>query len=160
MEVKFSATGTSSYSVSSGATYYAHLYGTWYAAAGSIITSARSAKYDLQSYSDAYNTLFDALKPTTFRYVQGESHRIHQGFILDEVADAVRAAVLSLDDFGAYCLTDPDDPTVGGLRYEEFISLNTWQIQLLKPRVSDLELRCQQLEARVQELEARLNDLS
>lgn len=146
----------------SGTTVYsARLYGNWYGTSGTSIASARMVKYDIQPYSSKYDRFFDELKPSTFRYIEGDSNRIHQGFILDEVGSAITAAGLDTKDIGAYCLIDPTNPNGdGGIRYTEFVSLNTWQIQLLKPRVSDLEFRCQQLEARVLELEARLNALS
>ena len=40
------------------------------------------------------------------------------------------------------------------LTYEEFISLNTWQIQKLKPRVATLEEKVEALETKVATLEA------
>lgn len=40
-----------------------------------------------------------------------------------------------------------------GLRYSEFVSLNTWQIQKLKARVVELETKCMDYEARIQKLE-------
>jgi cell division protein FtsB len=46
-----------------------------------------------------------------------------------------------------------------GLRYGEFISLNTWQIQKLKPRVSSLEERVTALEAENAELKQHLASL-
>jgi hypothetical protein len=44
------------------------------------------------------------------------------------------------NECGAYCLFDIDKPDgEGGIRYEEFVALNTWQIQRLKSRVAQLE---------------------
>jgi len=52
-------------------------------------------------------------------------------------------AGLSKTDFGAY--VDSGDKLA--LRYNNFIALNTWQIQLLKSRVASLEASLAQLEA-------------
>ena len=80
--------------------------------------------------------------------------------IVDEVATALQKAGLTTQECAAYCLIDPSKPDgEGGLRYPEFIALNTWQIQLLKPRVSDLEQRCIILEARVKELEEKYENI-
>jgi hypothetical protein len=45
------------------------------------------------------------------------------------------------------------------LRRDEFVSLNTWQIQKLKPRVSSLEERVTALEAENAELKQHLASL-
>ena len=49
---------------------------------------------------------------------------------------------LDTKDLAAYVAATIDgDETVLSLRYEEFIALNTWQIQKLKARVAELERR-------------------
>jgi hypothetical protein len=45
------------------------------------------------------------------------------------------------------------------LRYEEFIALNTWQIQKLKPRVSTLEQTILDYETRISSLEREVENL-
>jgi hypothetical protein len=42
------------------------------------------------------------------------------------------------------------------LRRDEFVALNTWQIQKLKPRVTQLEEELSTLKARLQELEGKI----
>jgi cytochrome oxidase assembly protein ShyY1 len=39
-----------------------------------------------------------------------------------------------------------------GLRYAEFVSLNTWQIQKLKARTAELEVKVTELETKLNEL--------
>lgn len=128
---------------------------------GSPITlSSRLAKTNIQFFNSQHDMLFDNLQPRQFEYIEGSSHRLHYGMIVDEVAIALQKAGLTTQECAAYCLIDPSNPTgEGGLRYEEFIALNTWQIQLLKPRVSDLEQRCIILEARVKELEEKYENI-
>jgi predicted nucleic acid-binding Zn-ribbon protein len=45
------------------------------------------------------------------------------------------------------------------LRYEEFISLNTWQIQKLKPRMTAAEEKIQQLEEEISQLKTEISTL-
>ena len=119
-----------------------------------VFTSSRQAKTDIQTFTSQHNCFFDALLPKQFKYKNGTSGRLHYGFILDEVQTALTQANLTTQECAAYCLENINDPNGdGGLRYGEFISLNTWQIQLLKPRVSELEVRCDQFEARIKQLE-------
>lgn len=132
----------------------------WMFSAPSIGASSRLAKTNIQVLNKKHDTLFDHLQPRQFEYRNGTSHRLHYGMIVDEVGEALHKAELTTQECAAYCLMDPSNPTgEGGLRYEEFIALNTWQIQLLKPRVSDLEQRCIILEARVKELEEKYENI-
>lgn len=136
-------------------------HGTIYDKSGNEVTlSSRLSKTNIQSFNNQHNILFDNLQPRQFEYINGTSHRLHYGMILDEVATALQKADLTTQECAAYCLIDQSKPDgEGGLRYSEFIALNTWQIQLLKPRVSDLEQRCIILEARVKELEEKYENI-
>jgi predicted nucleic acid-binding Zn-ribbon protein len=42
------------------------------------------------------------------------------------------------------------------LRRDEFVALNTWQIQQLKPRMTEAEERIYKLEQELQELKSKL----
>jgi cell division protein FtsB len=67
---------------------------------------------------------------------------------------------LSTKDFAGYIEWDNGDGTKGyGLRYGEFIALNTWQIQKTKARVSTLEQTILDYEARISILEAEIQNL-
>lgn len=115
---------------------------------GSII-SDRNKKNTINDFVNKYDTMFDALRPVTYKYNYGSSGRIHSGFIAQEVFDAMTNANITTQEFAAYVeAPDNDGNIVCGLRYEEFISLNTWQIQKLKQRVSVLEDRISVLEGR------------
>jgi predicted nucleic acid-binding Zn-ribbon protein len=46
------------------------------------------------------------------------------------------------------------------LRRDEFVALNTWQIQKLKPRVSSLEQTILEYETRISNLENQLKNLT
>ena len=127
---------------------YGYLKGTWKLNSSSISTSDRNAKNSINVMSNQYETLFDYLQPVTYKYNAGTSNRIHTGFIAQDVLNAVNIAGLDTKDFAAVCCDTIDNKgkSEWGLRYEEFISLNTWQIQKAKARISELEARVKKLE--------------
>ena len=84
--------------------------------------------------------MFDALKPRLYKYNDGTSGRLHTGFVAQEVEEAAIGAGISREEFAALCITDEGkEGESWGLRYEEFIALNTYEIQKLKKRLSELE---------------------
>lgn len=112
------------------------LTGNWY---GTLINSSdRNKKNSIAAMPEKYDKLFDALRPVTFKYNNGTSDRTHTGFVSQEVGDAIKAAGLSTKDFAAYVATDTDTPEYF-LRYDEFVALNTWEIQKLKNTVKALQ---------------------
>ncbi len=120
------------------------LLGTWTGTVSSGNGSDRNIKHDIEDMSEQYETLFDALRPVRFKYNDGTSDRFHTGFIAQEVKAATESAGLTTQDFAAYYEYDrqtgeEETQTTAALRYGEFVSLNTWEIQRLKARVAELE---------------------
>ena len=106
---------------------------------GSIISDANK-KSSISDLSEKYETLFDAIRAVRYQYNYGTSGRYHTGFIAQDVLNAILSAGLETKDFAAYVETkDEDGALTCALRYEEFVALNTWQIQKLKARVTELE---------------------
>jgi hypothetical protein len=105
-----------------------------------------------------YSILFDNLNPIRYKYNDGQSNRYHTGFILDELGVAIEKAGLTTQDCAAYCVSDFETGD-GGIRYEEIISLNTWQIQLLKPRMTAAEEKIAALELEISSLKSELENL-
>ncbi len=123
-------------------TSYVDIQGTFKTNGNAWISSSDiKVKNTIEDYPDEYETLFDNLKPRRFKYNKGTSNRKHCGFIVQEVREAMSAASVPASDFAVVCaFGDPDDDaTEWGLRYEELIPLNTWEIQKLKRRVKELE---------------------
>ena len=91
---------------------------------------------------------FDYLKPVRYKYNHGTSNRFHCGFIAQEVEDGLNKANLTTFDFAGVVIgNNPDTQEEQyGLRYTEFISLNTWQIQKAKARITELENKVAELE--------------
>ena len=117
------------------------LFGTWkYGNSGPAIDSDVNKKNTIKTISDVYSVLFDNLRPVTYKYNNGTSNRLHTGFIAQEVQQALNIANIDSNDFAGLVIFDKDtEKEEWALRYEEFIALNTQQIQKLKTRVSELE---------------------
>jgi len=111
----------------------------------SVITSANSSsdariKKNIEPLSAKYETFFDNLTPRRFRYIDGTSGRYHTGFVAQEVVSALNDADLDTQQFAGAVLWCPGtDDECWHLRKDEFVALNTWEIQKLKKRVKELE---------------------
>ena len=118
-----------------------------YAANATIQTSDLTVKKDVTYGLENYEALFDALRPISFRFVDGNSGRVHLGMGAQDVEQALADTGLTSMDFaGLIKLPKLDDEgnVVEGefdyaLRYGEFIPLLIEQVQQLKKRVRELE---------------------
>lgn len=123
------------------------LVGTWVNNSSAAITSDINKKNSITTLPEEYSVLFDNLHPVTYKYNDGTSDRLHTGFIAQEVAEALAAAGIPTKDFAGLVISDPDTEDESWyLRYEEFIALNTQQIQKMKTHISELEERIAHLE--------------
>lgn len=94
---------------------------------------------------DRYEDFFMSLKPAQFKYNDGTSGRLHLGFIAQDIEEALIQSGLTAIDLAAL-VKDPvkeirDDGISDfryGLRYGEFIALNTYMIQKLYRMVNQL----------------------
>jgi hypothetical protein len=124
---------------------YAFLSGTWESESAIAVTSDKNKKNTIVDITDAYTAIFDRLRPRLYRYNDGTSNRLHVGFIAQEVEEAIIEAGLTTQDFAAFVRSEIYNEELGEmetvclLRYEEFIALNTREIQHLKARVVELE---------------------
>ena len=142
------------------------MMGTWqvagdlYDSGGIAHTSDKNLKNSINYVDEKYNILFDNLIPRTFKYNNGTSNRLHTGFIAQEAEAAAIIAEIPLQDFAAVCIYKPnDDFEEWSLRYDEFVALNTWQIQKLKPRMSATEQEISELKLKISALEQELENL-
>lgn len=142
-----------------------------YAINGTIQTSDRNQKTDIQEIDKKYLDLFEKLLPVTFKLAGAEHDRTHVGFIAQDVKAAMDELDISPEEFAAYCrdkkieTIEVIDPETGmkserdieildedgnpvylySLRYTEFIALNTYMIQKLFEKIRVLEQEIQDL---------------
>ena len=121
---------------------------------GTIQTSDKNEKNTIIKLSNSYSQMFDFLKPVSYKFNNGESDRTHIGFIAQDVEQALLDVGLTTQDFAGICYWNKEDGTLEyGLRYEEFIALNTHEIQKLKKRVTEQDQRIFELEEKLSNLE-------
>ena len=128
-----------------------HVWNTIRAYTAVISTSDARVKTDVNDLTSAHDTLFDNLRPVSYKYINGDSKRTHVGFIAQEVEKGLQTAGIDNADFAGLCIGKDEDSTYA-LRYEEFIPLNTAQIQKLKKQIAAQDARIKELERIVKEL--------
>ena len=133
--------------------------GNWDFASSASVNSDRNLKNSIINISNNYSIFYDNLLPRLYKYNNGTSDRYHTGFIAQEVGEALEKANISTQDFAGLTISKKANEETGEieetwrLRYEEFISLNTWQIQKLKTRVTDLETEISNLKLQLKNLQ-------
>ncbi len=131
------------YNLGSAAYKWDNIFGR----AGIVNTSDRNEKMEIVSLPEVYDRIFDGLVPVSFKYKDTTSGRIHTGLIAQDVKDAVLAQGLTTVEFAGYCEWENEDGSVGcGLRYNEFVALNIYEIQQLKNQVKQLQNKIKILE--------------
>lgn len=113
-----------------------------YASNSQIVTSDREQKKDVGYGLERYEAFFDALRPVSYRLIDGQSGRTHLGLIAQDVEQSLTDCGLTDMDFAGLIRSPRED---GGedyaLRYGEFIALLIARAQNLTARVAELERR-------------------
>lgn len=126
---------------------------TTYQETGSIETSDERLKYDIVPLDEKYEAFYNDLQPITYKLKKGSSQRTHIGLGAGQVRDALIKYDISTREFAPYCSYYNDEGWLTcGLRYEEFISMNIYEIQKLKKRTTKLENKVQELENKLSQL--------
>lgn len=125
-----------------------YLIGNAYLEAPEAVSSDATLKNSITNFDERYSLFYDDLKPCQFKYNNGTSNRYHAGFIAQEVQTALKENNISESEFAGIVSTIERETQrdILSLRYTEFIPLNTWQIQMLKARISELEQKITSLE--------------
>ena len=119
--------------------YSNYLWTTVYAQTGTINTSDREEKTDINYDLSYYENLIKSLKPVSYKFKDG--YRTHLGFIAQDIEDSLNDNNINSKEFAGF-IKDYDETQkkyIYGLRYTEFIALQQWQIQKLESRISTLE---------------------
>lgn len=138
------------------------------AATGTINTSDRNLKKDINPLTELHKKFFLMLQPVSFIFTDGQSGRTHIGFISQDVEDIMNSLGMSSLDFAGFCkdqktkeitnekgdkvrvpdLDENGNPKyIYSLRYSEFIAINTFMIQELYHEVEDLKNTVSKLSA-------------
>ena len=147
-------------------------YGSVYSADGKLSTSDRNKKHDIYTISEKYEKLFEELKPVT--YIFNNKIRTHIGYIAQDVEESLKNNNIDTSEFAGYwreqkwkekndgnieyLFDDEGNPIYDcGLRYSEFIALNTHMIQ--KTRNENKQLK-QQIQNQKQEIDSLKESVS
>ena len=124
-------------------------HGSWSGSVSTGSNSDRRLKNSIANIDEQYTTFFDHLIPVVYKYNDGTSNRFHTGFIAQDVETALTKAELTTQDFAGIILVNKGaEDEHYALRYDEFIALNTLQIQKLKTRVTELENEIKEIKQR------------
>lgn len=121
-----------------------YMWSTVYAETSEIGKSDRNAKKSIECLDDRYSALFEKLIPVSFQFIDGTSGRTHIGFISQDVEEAMKEVGLSDLDFAGFCKDEITDEngnvkSIYGLRYSEFIAINTMMIQRTRSEFAELK---------------------
>lgn len=151
-----------------------YLWSVVYAKTTTISKSDRKDKKDIRSFdtNENYENLFFDLKPVVYKFKDGTSGRDHFGYISQDVEESLYKYGFDDKSFAGFCrdvkVDENEKPVLDengneqwlySLRYEEFISLNTYMIQKSSKRIDYLEAENNELKARIEKLEKIIEGL-
>lgn len=128
------------------------LHGTWKLNGAAISTgSDRNIKNSIENLPTQYSDLVYYLNPVRYKYNDGTSDRYHTGFITQEVENALSICNIDTQDFAALVGFDRGtENETWGLRYSEFIALNTAAIQAQKKEIDELRQQLAEIKEKLQ----------
>ena len=152
---------TSNGSVRLGSSSY-KWHSIWTTATSLNSTSDIRFKKDITPIDEKIENMFMDLEPVNYRKKMHDDGRLHNGFIAQQVEEAMTKNNVSYDEFSGLVKTDIEagsdlmlvsDETIYNkndkeysLAYGEFTALNTHMIQKLYKRIEELEERIKKLE--------------
>lgn len=113
------------------------LFRSWTTILAAAVSSDEKIKNNITSLnSEKLENFYNKIQPKSFYYNSGYGNPLeqHYGVIAQDIIKAEKEC--NIND-SAIVFHDLDQPLA--VRYNEFIALNTWQIQKLKQRVTELE---------------------
>ncbi len=145
---------------------------TIFAGTSEINTSDRNVKHDIQSISEIYEQLFFQLKPVSYMFNTGD--RTHLGIIAQDLKKSMDIIGLTNTDLAAFCqdekmktitdektgkavkISDLDEEGKKrysyGIRYSEFIMLNTHMIQKVYRQIEEQQKEINKLNKKLEEV--------
>lgn len=113
----------------------------------------------LKSRENIFEQLFDLLKPVSFSLNNDKSNKTHIGFVAQDVSNALSSLGVKEDNFELIDHMFFTDEETGeekdeyGLRYEEFIALNTHMIQKANTTIQSQQKEIDDLKKQAQDLQ-------
>lgn len=113
----------------------------------------------LKNRENIFEQLFDLLKPVSFSLNNDKSNKTHIGFVAQDVSNALSSLGVKEDNFELIDHMFFTDEETGeekdeyGLRYEEFIALNTHMIQKANTTIQSQQKEIDDLKKQVQDLQ-------
>lgn len=143
-----------------------------YASNSQIVTSDKNEKHDIHSISEIYEQLFFQLKPVSYMFNTGD--RTHLGIIAQDLKESMDIIGFTNTDLAAFCqdekkkiitdektgkaieVSDLDDEGNKqysyGIRYSEFVMLNTHMIQKVYRQIEEQQKEINKLNERLEEV--------
>lgn len=103
---------------------------------GTAVTSDKRKKKSIKSLAKKYIDMFWKLRPVSFKYKDGESGRLHTGYIAQEVEQAAADAGLTDKELAAVVI---DEEGNYSLRYNELVAIQHGAILELKNEIEALK---------------------
>lgn len=129
-----------------------HRWAVVYAKSGSINTSDKNEKKDIQELEEQYSKdIIMGLKPVSYKFIKNDSNRTHNGFIAQDIEESLTSMGITTQDFAAVCKWQKvycedgvnDIPIEGeysyGLRYEELIAPLVKVVQFQQQEIDTLK---------------------
>ena len=119
----------------------------------------------LKSCENIFEQLFDLLKPVSFSLNNDKNNKTHIGFVAQDVSDALSSLGVKEDNFELIDHMFFTDEETGeekdeyGLRYEEFIALNTHMIQKANTTIQSQQSEITRLNKQIEFLAKQIQDL-
>lgn len=118
-------------------------WGDVYSQNATINTSDANFKKDVEYGLDRFLPVFDALRPVSFKFIDGQSDRTHMGIIAQDLEETLSGLNIPTKDFAAFIKSwgiDEETKESGyryAIRYGEFIPLLIYQVQKIKEALKD-----------------------
>lgn len=118
-------------------------WGDVYSQNATINTSDANFKKEVEYGLDRFLPVLDALRPVSFKFIDGQSDRTHMGIIAQDLEKTLSELNISTKDFAAFIKSwGIDEETREGgyryaIRYGEFIPLLIYQVQKIKEALKD-----------------------
>lgn len=124
---------------------------------GFVENSDINSKNSISPLKENYSIFFDLIQPSLYRLNDDDSFEMHCGFVAQQIKQSLVESNIVPSDFSGLYFKGENESMA--LRYNEFIALNTWQIQKLKPRMASAEEKLIAYETRISALETEIENL-